>query len=148
MRHSTIIKVRGYHCDFYGHVNNARYLEMMEEARWQYLEVGLGLEYWSDRGMGFVVASVTLNYKRPISPGVELEILTVTTSLKGRSGLIHQEFINRQTGKTLADAVVTFAVIDLKTGRALPMEGEVLAGFEKISEAGIEGCSTVDGTEE
>ncbi len=135
MPHSTIIKVRGYHCDFYGHVNNARYLEMMEEARWQYLEDGLSLEYWQERGLGFVVASVTLNYRRALGPGVELEILSETTRLKGRSGIIHQEFINRESGKIIADADVTFAVIDLKTGRAMAMEGEVLAGFEKIREA-------------
>jgi thioesterase III len=138
--HSTKIKVRGYHCDFYGHVNNARYLEMMEEARWQYLEAGLGLDYWSDRGMGFVVASVTLNYKRPVGPGVVLEILSRTTRLEGRSGVIHQEIINLETGKTIALGDVTFAVIDLETGRALPMEGDVLAGFEKIRESEIESC--------
>ncbi len=63
MPHLTVIKVRGYHCDFYGHVNNARYLELMEEARWQYLEAGMGLEYWSDRGLGFVVAGIEIKYK-------------------------------------------------------------------------------------
>ncbi len=30
----TQIKVRGYHLDVYQHVNNARYLEFLEEARW------------------------------------------------------------------------------------------------------------------
>jgi len=34
----TYIKVRGYHLDFYQHVNNARYLEFLEEARWEWLE--------------------------------------------------------------------------------------------------------------
>ncbi len=34
----TQIKVRGYHLDVYQHVNNARYLEFLEEARWD----GLG----------------------------------------------------------------------------------------------------------
>ncbi len=132
MPHSTIIKVRGYHCDYYGHVNNARYLEMLEEARWQYLEAGMDLSYWQDRGLGFVVVSVTINFLRPASPGIDLEILSETTKLEGRKGTIHQEVINRQTGKTVADADVTFSVIDLKTGRAKAMAGEVLAGFEKI----------------
>ena len=30
----TKIKVRGFHLDVYQHVNNARYLEFLEEARW------------------------------------------------------------------------------------------------------------------
>ena len=34
----TAIKVRGYHADLYGHVNNARYLELLEEARWNHFE--------------------------------------------------------------------------------------------------------------
>ncbi len=134
--HSTIIKVRGYHCDFYGHVNNARYLEMLEEARWQYLEAGLELSYWKDRGLGFVVVAVTINFLRPASPGIDLEITSETTQLEGRKGVIHQEVINRQSGKTVANADVTFAVIELKTGRAQVMEGEVLAGFEKMRAAG------------
>ncbi len=32
----TTIRIRGYHLDGYGHVNNARYLEFLEEARWAY----------------------------------------------------------------------------------------------------------------
>jgi thioesterase-3 len=133
--HSTIIKVRGYHCDYYGHVNNARYLEMLEEARWQYLEAGLELSYWKDRGLGFVVVSVTINFLRPAIPGIDLEITSETTKLEGRNGVIHQEVINRQSGKTVANADVTFAVIDLNTGRAKAMDGEVLAGFEKMRAA-------------
>ncbi|EAB4380520.1 hypothetical protein EBH53_19380 [Salmonella enterica] len=35
----TQIKVRGYHLDVYQHVNNARYLEFLEEARWDGLDV-------------------------------------------------------------------------------------------------------------
>lgn len=36
--HQIDIKVRGYHLDLYGHVNNARYLEFLEEARWAYFD--------------------------------------------------------------------------------------------------------------
>lgn len=34
---SVALRVRGYHLDGYGHVNNARYLEFMEEGRWAFL---------------------------------------------------------------------------------------------------------------
>ncbi len=135
MPHITVIKVRGYHCDFYGHVNNARYLEMMEEARWQYLETGMGLEYWSDRGLGFVVAGIDIKYKRPASPGIDLEITTEMTESEGRTGYIHQIFKDQATDKIVVDAMVKFAVIDLKTGRPVNMDGEVAAGFDKIRAA-------------
>ena len=38
MDFSTDINIRGYHIDVFGHMNNARYLELMEEARWRYID--------------------------------------------------------------------------------------------------------------
>ena len=133
MKHVTRIKVRGYHCDFYGHVNNARYLELLEEARWQFLEDGLDLAYWKERNMGFVVASVTINYRRPAGLGTVLDIHSEMTRLGGKSGIIHQEVVNADTGKTVADADITFVVIDLTTGKALAMAGEVKEGFDRVA---------------
>ncbi len=132
MPHRTRIKIRGYHCDAYGHVNNARYLELLEEARWQYLEDGLGLNYWSDRGLGFVVAELRLVYKRPLSPQTVVEIVSETTQLDGRKGVIHQVIHDTTRDKVAAVADIIFAVIDLKTGRAVEMTGEVREGFDTI----------------
>ena len=144
MKHSTRIKVRGYHCDFYGHVNNARYLELFEEARWRYLEEGLDLGYWKERHMGFVVVAVTLNFRRPAGLNTPLLINSSIDRLGGRSGIIRQEMLNEETGKTIADAELTFAVIDLRTGKALPMEGEVKEGLKKVAAGHAEGSQDHD----
>lgn len=133
MKHTTRIKVRGYHCDFYGHVNNARYLELLEEGRWALLEDGLDLGYWKERNMGFVVASVTINYRRPAGLGDVLDITSEMTRLGGKSGIIHQDVVNAATGKPVADADITFVVVDLKTGKALAIEGDVKAGFDQVA---------------
>nr|MEE4267545.1 thioesterase family protein [Candidatus Krumholzibacteria bacterium] len=133
MTHLHRLKVRGYHCDFYGHVNNARYLEFLEEARWGYLEEGLDLGYWQQRGLGFIVASVTINYRRPAAMGVDLEIRSHMSHLGGKSGVIHQEVVNLATGKTVADADVTFVVVNLATGKAQAMSGEVREGFDRVA---------------
>ena len=55
MPHEMTIRVRGYHCDFYGHVNNAHFLELMEEARWRWAESVIDLPAWQAAGFGFVV---------------------------------------------------------------------------------------------
>ncbi len=34
MKSTINIRVRGYHVDLFRHVNNARYLELLEEGRW------------------------------------------------------------------------------------------------------------------
>ena len=130
MSHTTTIKVRGYHCDFYGHVNNARFLELLEEARWSYLEDSLDLSEWKDKNLGIVVAALTINYRRPAPVDTVLEIRSTVGEMGAKTGVIHQDVLDQTTGKLVADADVTFAVVDIRTGRAVPMEGEVRAVFE------------------
>ncbi len=125
MIHKTIIRVRGYHCDAYGHINNARYLELLEEARWSFLEDLENLDFWAQNGLGLVVVSVNINYRRPVRPETVLEIMSSMKKVGGKTAIIHQDVQNQTTGKTVADADVTFAVISLETGRAVLIEGLV-----------------------
>jgi len=125
MIHSTEIKVRGYHCDAYGHINNARYLELLEEARWAFLEDLDALTYWQDNGLGLVVVAVTINYRRPMKPQGVVEIKSFMKEINDRNAVIHQDVVNQATGKIVADADVTFAVISLTTGRSVPLDGAV-----------------------
>ena len=130
MPHSTIINVRGYHCDFYGHLNHARYLELLEEARWSYLEDSLDLAEWKEKNLGIVVAALTIRYLRPVPVDTILEIHSEPGEMGAKTGVINQKMLNQETGKILADAAVTFAVIDTLTARAVPLEGDVRAVFE------------------
>lgn len=125
MSHVRIIRVRGYHCDFYGHLNHARYLELLEEARWSYLEDRMDVRDWQEKNLGIVVASLTINYRRPAPVDTVLEIHSSLGEIGTKTAVINQEMINQATGKLVADAAITFAVVDTRTGRALPMEGEV-----------------------
>ena len=127
--HTTRIRVRGYHVDVYGHVNNARYLEFLEEARWGYLETGRGLQWWHEQNLGFIVASITINYRRPAGLGVDLEIRTGMRRIGGRSAIIHQDVVNSTTGEMIADADVTFVVVSLETGRPVALEGDLRASL-------------------
>lgn len=127
--HTTRIRVRGYHLDIYGHVNNARYLEFLEEARWGYLETSHGLDWWHEQGLGFIVASITINYRRPAGLGVDLEIRTRMARIGGRSAIIHQDVVNTATGEKVADADVTFVVVAIATGRPVALEGELRASL-------------------
>ena len=127
--HLTRIRVRGYHLDLYGHVNNARYLEFLEEARWGYLETGRGLPWWQEQGLGFIVAAISINYRRPAGLGVDLEIRTRMSRIGGRSAIIHQDVVNAATGEVVADADVTFVVVSLATGRPVALEGDVKAAL-------------------
>lgn len=131
MSHLHTIIIRGFHCDLYQHVNNARYLEFLEEARWEYVGAVPGLAAMGDHGLGFIIAAITIEYKRPVGLGDVVEIRSNMDGFESKRAIMHQAVYNKVTGKIVADARVSFAVIDLKTGRAVPMVGEVRSWFEE-----------------
>ncbi len=135
MSHSIQIKIRGYHLDFYGHVNNARYLEFLEEARWAFLEEGVDLGFWKDRGLGFVIAAVTINYRRPAGLDTVIEVRSQVKHLGGKSGVIHQDVVDSATGAAIADADVTFVIIDIETGKAVALAGEIRQHLQERHES-------------
>ena len=123
--HITTIKVRGYHLDMYQHVNNARYLEFLEEARWQYVESKLDLGDWMKKGYGFVVANININYRRPANLNAVLEIQSSMADINQRSATIQQKIIIENTDSVIADARVTFVIIDMKTNQVLPIKDDL-----------------------
>jgi len=130
--HTTQIKVRGYHLDLYGHVNNARYLEFLEEARWSCLETAVDLGELQRRGIGLVVVRIAIDYRRPVGLGTVLRIESRMTRLGGKVGVMHQDVCNEATGELAAAADVTFMVIDLAHGKAVAIAGEIREHFAAL----------------
>ncbi|QXN62899.1 acyl-CoA thioesterase [Serratia fonticola] len=119
----TYIKVRGYHLDVYQHVNNARYLEFLEEARWEWLEDLDAFHWMTQNNIAFIVVNININYRKPAVLGDKLRIDSQMLQLNGKSGVLSQQVLLEPDGAVVADATLTFVCIDLKTQRALPIEG-------------------------
>lgn len=121
----TTIKVRGYHLDVYQHVNNARYLEFLEEARWEWLEEVEAFHWLQEQKLAFVVVNININYRRPAVLGDVLTIDSEITQLNGKSGIIAQRVLLAGQETVVADAALTFVCIDLRTQKAVAQEGEL-----------------------
>ena len=130
----THIKVRGYHLDVYQHVNNARYLEFLEEARWDGLENSAGFQWMSAHHIAIVVVNININYRRPAVLGDVLTVTSKVEQLNGKSGVLSQVVTLNPEGQVVADALITFVCIDLKTQKALPLEGELREHLEAMVE--------------
>jgi len=133
MKNRIRIKVRGYHLDVYGHVNNARYLEFLEEARWSFIEGKIDLPRWKDLGFIFTVVKITINYRRAASLGDILDIDTRLEKLGARSGVVRQEITLARTGGCVADAEVVFVIVDVQTGKAVRLEGEIHTALKSLA---------------
>jgi len=130
------IIVRGYHLDVFGFVNNARYLEFLEEGRWLFFDETFNVAGWSERGYAFFVVNININYRRAASLGDVLEVQTWLSKIGRTSAVTHQEILLKGTDIIVADADVTFVIADRETKRPVPLKGDLLAMFEGIAETG------------
>ncbi|WP_241666630.1 YbgC/FadM family acyl-CoA thioesterase [Jejubacter calystegiae] len=128
----TRIKVRGYHLDVYQHVNNARYLEFLEEARWEVLETQSGFRWMVEQGLAFVVVNININYRRPALLGDRLTVTSRMQTLNGKSGVLSQVITRDSESDVVADALITFACVDLQSQKAQPLEGELRRHLEMM----------------
>ncbi len=132
MEYLTEIKVRGYHADFYGHVNNARYLEFFEEDRWARLEDVIDLREFAARGYVFLVVNINVNYRQAVAVGETVLVSTALEKIGNKSVALRQEIVFKETKEVAADAIVTF-VIRNQTGQAAVMEGDLLEEIKKLA---------------
>ncbi|UTH75479.1 thioesterase family protein [Chromobacterium sp. IIBBL 290-4] len=133
MAHHTRIKVRGYHLDLFGHVNNARYLEFLEEARWSLFEAQGNLDNFLKSGLALAVVNINIDYRQPALMGDELLIETGVKSIGNRSAVIHQRVLQEANGKVVAEADVTFVIFDAKQNKALALEGALKEQLEQMA---------------
>ena len=118
----TIIKVHGYHLDVYQHVNNARYLEFLEEARWNALEDGDLISTLQQNNWGFAVVNINIAFRRAAVLGDVLLIKTQHDRFGNRSAVLKQTIINQATDKVVSEAEVTYTIFDMTTNKALPLD--------------------------
>ncbi len=129
MEHVIRIKVRGYHLDIFGHVNNARYLEFIEEARWALMDEFEAFAELARQGYALAVANINIDYRLPATFGQTLEVRTYLSHIGTRSARLLQR-VSR--GKhVVADAEVTFVVLN-KELRAAPLDDNVRAALMQL----------------
>jgi thioesterase-3 len=132
MIHTLDIKIRGYHIDVFGHVNNARYLEFLEEARWGAFEETDGIQVLIKKGFAFTVVNININYRKPAFVNDTLRIETKMQRLGNRSAVIHQAIKLKGSDTVVADADVTFVILDVSQKKAALLEGELLTLLQSV----------------
>ncbi|MCK5827033.1 acyl-CoA thioesterase [Candidatus Bipolaricaulota bacterium] len=135
MDFTTIIKVRGYHEDRFGHVNNARYLEFLEEGRWDYLDERGPQGGFQALGVFPIVAHLSISYRRPTSAGDRLRITTHVADVSSRKIAMHQTIHQEETGKLCCEADISIVLVNAKTGRPAILSDEILRAWPDLASA-------------
>ena len=129
------IKVRGYHLDVYNHVNNSRYLEFLEESRWEYLGDNAVVKSFMAMGLAMVVVNININYRQPAVLNDLLEVTTMIDRIGNKSAAFAQQILkvdDQGERHLVADAVVTFCLMDHKTQKAVAIDGKTKEALESL----------------
>lgn len=118
------IRIRGYHTDLYQHVNNARYLEFLEEGRWQLLEDHMDLEAFMGKGLLFFVVNINISYRNQARVNDVILITSGLGKIGNKSAVIKQRVVKKDTQEICVDADITFVIADMN-GKPLKIEGEL-----------------------
>lgn len=133
MPHQTRIKVRGYHLDVFRHVNNARYLEFLEEARWHFFETEGLTPLFMDDGYAMAVVNINIHYRRAALMDDVLLVETAFAAVRARNAVIRQVVKNAETGAVVADADVVFVAVDAQTGKAVEFPPALRRRLDELS---------------
>ena len=126
------VRVRNYHLDGYGHVNNARYLEFLEEARWAFFEEhGLLSEI---AGFMLVVVRTDIRYRRAAVDGDILRFEGRLKELTSRHIILTQNIV-LPSGKNAVEAEITLMVVSAESGRSISIPEPLFTLLKQYAEA-------------
>lgn len=117
------IMIREGHLDTFGHMNNATYLQILEEARWEIIAInGYGLQQIQEKQIGPVILEINIRFMKELKVREKVVIETQCTAADGKISKLTQE-IRNENGEVCCRSVFTIAVFNLKTRKIIePMQ--------------------------
>jgi thioesterase-3 len=124
--HEYPVLIRESHLDVFGHVNNAAYLQIFEEARWDWItRNGFGLKEIRERGIGPVVLEAKVRFQREATNRESMVVKSRTLVYDGKVGKVEQVMF-RADGKACCTAEFTIALFDMKARKLIAPTAEWL----------------------
>ena len=125
------VEIREHHIDTFGHVNNATYLSLYEEARWEILNKnGYSIEDIRKKQMGPVILRADISFKRELMVRDKIIIHSQLKEIRTKKIMdLHQEMITEE-GKLASEIMLTLGLMDLKERKLIPFTDDWLGPWE------------------
>ena len=107
------VLIKEQHLDTFGHVNNATYLTLFEEARWDLLtKNGYGFRKIRESGLGPTILEIKLSFAKELRLREEIIIQTKMLSYEKKIGKLEQRIVKGNDICCTAEFIV--GLFDLK----------------------------------
>jgi thioesterase-3 len=108
------VLIRESHLDTFAHVNNATYLSLFEEARWDRTYAkGFSIPQIQESGLGPTILEVNVQFKRELTLRETVTIETWVESYPKKIGILVQQMKNEKD-EICCIGRFTFGLFDLK----------------------------------
>lgn len=125
------LMIKEIYLDTFGHVNNAVYLTLLEEARWDLINKnGYGLKKIQATGLGPTILEIKLSFLKELCLGEEIVIESQMMAYEKKIGKLSQKIV--RSGEICCVAEFTIALFDLRERKL------VLPTKEWLNAIGIE----------
>ncbi len=112
--HLTHMIVSEAWLDSFGHVNNARYLELYEQARWNWLvDGGIDIQTIKSTGVGPVILEINLRFRKELLARQKIEIRSWCASYRKKILVIRQEMWIQDSNEIASEISLTAGLMDL-----------------------------------
>jgi acyl-CoA thioester hydrolase len=128
-------RVRHYELDSFGHVNNAVYVNYMQEAAIEAsADAGFGTAWYGERGTSWVIRRLSIRYLLPARYHDELEVKTWISEVR-RATCTREYLITRTSDRArIARARVQWVYLDSRAGRLTRLPPEIAERFAPTAE--------------
>jgi len=129
--YATRLSVRPDDIDMFRHVHSSRYIDYVLTARFEQMTrcYKCGMQEFLDAGLGWVMVSTELNYKRPLKLGDEMVVETHIVSLDKQIALVEFEIKNAATSKVACNGWVKYTLVAVDSGKPVPLPEWVIQRF-------------------
>lgn len=113
-QHRYRLQILERHLDTFGHVNNATYLELFEEARWDWItNNGYGLDRVQRERKGPTILEIAITFKRELRNRQWIDVVSWMESYPSRVGTAVQQMLDEQ-GNLCCEARFVIGLFDLE----------------------------------
>ena len=121
------VEILEHHLDSFGHVNNAAYVKLYEEARWDFItKHDYGLTKILELQQGPVILDLKVKFKRELKNRDKIVIYSQVHEILNSRMIVLEQVIKKADGKVSSEALFTIGFFDMKARKLMDASPEWL----------------------
>ena len=115
------LQILEHHLDTFGHVNNANYLSLYEEARWDFItKNGYGIDHILKNKIGPVLLDLNLTFKAELKNREKIKIVSQARSeMRNKFVMVLDQKMINAAGKVASTLTLSVGLMDLNARKLI-----------------------------